>query len=57
MNIIKYWILRLRDILFPPRRLPELLDYSARKGKYAYLAEKANDDIRKSFRRRRNLYD
>ena len=54
MNIIKYYILRLRDTLFPPRTTPELWDWSLKKGKYSYLSEKQNDDIQRLWRKRRS---
>jgi len=53
MNILKYWILRLRDALFPPRTLHELWDQRLGKGKYSYLSEKRNEDLRKAWQKRR----
>jgi hypothetical protein len=53
MNVLKYWILRLRDALFPPRTLPDLWDWRLGRDKYSYLSQKRNDDIQKAWRRLR----
>ena len=56
MNFLKYWILRLRDVVFSPRRLGELWDWHLRRGKYSYLSQRLDDEIRKAWRRRQKEY-
>jgi len=56
VNILKYYVLRLRDALFPPRTLSELMDWYLKKGKYSYLLEKSNQENQKAWRRIRKKY-
>jgi hypothetical protein len=51
---ITYYLLRLRDTLFPPKSLPDLWAYSARSKKYSYMAEHEQEEIRKKFKKIRN---
>jgi hypothetical protein len=48
---IKYYILRLRDFLFPPKTNAELFAFNGRSGKYSYLAEREQEEIRNSWKK------
>jgi hypothetical protein len=50
---ITYYLLRLRDTLFSPQSLPDLWAYNARSGKYSYLAEHEQEEIRRGFKKLR----
>jgi hypothetical protein len=56
VNILKYYVLRFRDALFPPRTLSELMNWNLKKGKYSYLLEKSNQETQKAWRRIRKKY-
>ena len=52
MNPIKYYTLRLRDTLFPPTTTHDWWMFRLGKGKYSYISEKRDDDIRDAWGRR-----
>jgi len=56
MNAVKYYVLRLRNALFPPRTNAERRDRQLGKGKYSYISEKRQDDLQKARRRRESRF-
>ena len=49
LTSIEHYFKRLRDALLPPNGVAEQIAYMTREGKYHYLSEKAEEDIRREF--------
>lgn len=51
MNLAVYYAKRLRDALFPPAKLQDLIAYNLMLGKYSYRFERTHEQILHSIAR------